>query len=95
MTQTIRLSIQEILNDFENCVRSSERLNIKSELGYDNKEDEHEYLEYMIEICEKYIPNYKNFVPERYFQEDENEKGIILESIVYKNFKEMFYGLIQ
>ena len=49
----------------------------------------------MIKICEKYIPNYKNFVPERYFQEDKKEKGIILESIVYKNFKEMFYGLVQ
>ena len=50
----------------------------------------------MVEMIEKYIPNYKRFVPTTYFLDEtfDKNKAEILSSMLSENFKEIFYQLV-
>lgn len=86
----IQLSIQEIIQDFENIIRYDERLQFLKEMNI-KEEDEKEFITFLQQLGKKYIPNYKE-----YMQDTTNtqENIIILNNMLYKNFKEIIYGLI-
>lgn len=88
--ETIKLSIQEVINDFEIIIREHERIMCKYELDrYDSNQDENDFKHEMKTMCNKYIPNYKNFT----HKSIENE-GEMLFNMLYKNFKEILYELV-
>lgn len=92
--QTIRLSIQEIVNDFEKITREDERMEMLATYEIIETDDYLNFYNIMKELCKKYIPNYKHLVPTTYETQDKIEKGITLYNILCKNFKEMFFKLI-
>ena len=96
MTKTIRLSIQEIVVDYEIMTREDERITMLEEMGRLNDDDGVNYKNEMERIAVKYIPNYMEHVPSEYSSSETSskEKGTILYNILEKNFKEIFYGLI-
>ena len=96
MSNKIKLTIQEIVDDFEQLVRYDERLDVffDNKMATDEDIDElHNNLEMMIS---KYLPNYKEKVSSEYFSDNISsyEKALILYKPLYENFKEIFYQLI-
>ena len=96
MTVTIKLTIQEIVVDYEIMTREDERINMLGEMGKLDDADGVNYKNEMERIAEKYIPNYLDKVPSNYSSGNTSskEKGTILYNILEKNFREIFYGLV-
>ena len=96
MTMTIRLTIQEIVVDYEIMTREDERITMLEEMDKLNDADGVYYKNEMERIAEKYIPNYLDKVPDNYssVSTSSKEKGTILYNILEKNFREIFYGLV-
>lgn len=96
MTKTIRLTIQEIVVDYEIMTREDERITMLEEMDKLDYDDGVNYHKEMERIAVKYIPNYMDIVPSDYSSSETSskEKGTILYTILEKNFKEIFYGLV-
>ena len=96
MTVTIKLTIQEIVVDYEIMTREDERIAMLGEMGKLNDADGVNYKKEMERIAEKYIPNYLDRVPGEYSSPETSskEKGTILYNILERNFREIFYGLV-
>lgn len=90
----IKLSIQEVVNDYEQCIREDERIKLFEELENLNENDTKEATKFLENICKKYIPNYKEKVPTNYKKANNYKKQIILNSLVETNFKEIFFNLV-
>lgn len=91
----IKLSIQEIVSDFYKLAEEEGFLSGLAEIGLANDNDLNHYHSIMLELIEKYIPDWKKSVDKKYFSANTyDEKGIILSIMLYNNFKEIFYGLI-
>ena len=89
----IKLTIQEIVNDFERLIRYDERLEVLFDNEKaDKKEIEKFYID-MVEMIGKYIPNYKNHVGGD-ISEANYENALKMYKMLYENFKEIFYKLI-
>lgn len=87
----IKLSIQEIVDDFEKLLRLDEELNVKLDFKECEEEDISKFHNGVVEIAGKYIPNYMD-----HMQETDSEYDFALElyKIVYSNFKEIFFKLV-
>ena len=96
MKHTIKLSIQQIVFDFQKLVRSQERITILKQRDLLTDRDCEEYKNETIDMAERYLPNYRNHVPSRFFSDetDDYEKAGMLGTILYENFKEIFYQLV-
>ena len=93
--QTIRLSIQEIVNDFYSLAEEEGYLSGLADSTSITDEDTKNYHNFMINLIDKYIPNWKNKIDESYWTEkSEDGKGVIISTLLCKNFKEIFYKLI-
>lgn len=92
--QTIKLSIQEIVNDFEKITREDERMGMLASYELIETDDYNNFYKVMKELCKKYIPNYQNLVPSSYKNQNKTEQGITLYNILCKNFKEIIFQLI-
>ena len=92
----ITLSIQEIVADFESLARHDERLDVLFDLKDADDSAIDRFHEDMQAMISKYIPNYLEKVPEEYFSDDSPtyDRALMLYSILYGNFKEIFYQLI-
>lgn len=92
----IRLSIQEIVEDFENMVRIDERIGLLGELGKLEISDCSDYHKEMESIAEKYMPKYSELVSSDYFSDDASSlaKGSMLYDMLHENFREIFYKLV-
>ena len=96
MSETIKLSIQEIVKDFEKLVRFDERLDAL----FDNKsacdKDVEEFYQTVEELIAKYIPNYEEKISPDLLADDvpTYDKALTLYKPLYRNFKEIFYKLI-
>ena len=93
--QTIRLSIQEIVNDFYSLAEQEGYLSGLAE-GFElNDNDKNHYHSFMVDLIDKYIPNWRNKIDENYWTEtSEDGKGVIISTLLCKNFKEIFYKLV-
>ena len=92
--KTIKLSIQEIINDFENLISDEVRIGTKEDISFVDDYEYEEYYQANEDLCKKYIPNYLELVGPRYHNEETQEKGYILYNMLYKNFKEILYNLV-
>ncbi len=91
----IRLTIQEIVQDFETLVRYDERLGIYLDHRKVDNEMTDKFNGDMIAMVEKYIPNYLKMVPEEYFSEvSAFGKALMLYKMLYENFLEIFAKLV-
>lgn len=96
MKYTIKLSIQQIVFDFQALIRSQEKIIVLKEMDLLTDGDCEEYKNEMVDMAERYLPTYRNHVPSRFFSDEtaDYEKAGILATILYENFKEIFYQLI-
>lgn len=91
----IKLSIQEIVNDFYKLGETEGYLSGLASIGELCENDTKSYHEDMVDLIDKYLPNWKEKVNEKYWEcKQFDEKGLILSNILYNNFKEIFYALI-
>lgn len=93
MEKTIKLSIQEIVNDFEKLVRFDERLDVLFDCKKANSNKIEEFYDFVLEMVEKYIPNYENHVDGN-VHEVNYENALKLYGMLYENFKEILYQLV-
>ena len=96
MSNSIKLSIQQIVFDFESLIRAQEKVNTLKMTGSLYESDCIEYKNSMVDMAERYLPNYMQHIHSRFFSDetDELEKAGILATVLYENFKEIFYQLI-
>ena len=96
MVKKIRLTIEEIVKDFEELIRHDERLDTLFDMEKACDDDIEKFHEEMIALMEKYLPNYRQKVSDEYFSDETTsyEKALILYNDLYENFKEIFYQLI-
>ena len=97
MSERIKLSIQEIVCDFEGMLRHHERLGVRFDFEKADDDEIDEFHTEMVKLMEKYLPSYKKHVPEEYFMEETPvfDRALILYGELYGNFKEIFYQLVQ
>ena len=91
--KTIKLTIQEIVRDFETLVRYDECLNLKFDLKRANDDDIEKFHSEMLKMTEKYIPNYERHV-DGSVDEANYDNALKLYEMLYENFREIFYKLI-
>lgn len=95
MSEIIKLTIQEIVNDFYSIGEENGYLTGLSENFSLSEKDKKSYHDYMKNMINKYIPDWKHKINKEYFNTNElDEKGLIIHTLLYKNFKEIFEGLI-
>ena len=95
LTKQIKLTIQEIVNDFYNLAQEEGYLSGLGDCQGINKKNEMEYHYNMKDMIDKYIPNWNEKVDKEYFSDiSDADKGLILSTILTDNFKEIFYQLI-
>ena len=66
----IRLSIQEIVSDFEDMIRTDENINILADFGKLDESDCRDYHKRMLSLAEKYMPMYIDSVPAEYLSDE-------------------------
>ena len=93
MEKAIKLSIQEIVNDFEKLVRYDEQLDVLFNHKKANDEKIAEFNNFVAEMTLKYIPNYRKHVDGNVDEVSYNN-ALKLYKMLYENFKEIFYGLV-
>lgn len=93
MSYVIKLTIQEIIDDFEKLVRYDERLEVCFENQKASDEDIKKFHRFVEEMISKYIPNYKEKTS---FSDElsDYEKALELFKILYNNFRKMFSELV-
>ena len=96
MAVKIKLSIQEIIEDFEKLVRYDERLEVYFENQKASDEDIKKFLNEVEGMTSKYIPTYREHMPPEFFSEDisDYDRALELYKRLYENFREIFYQLI-
>ncbi len=93
MVDTVKLSIQEVINDFEELVRYDERLGVYFDFKKAGDNDISDFSQRMEELSRKYLPNTTdNYLAEA--GDDEYERGLALYKILYDNFREIFCKLV-
>lgn len=96
MTKKIKLTIQEIVLDYEQMIRIEEHISTLEDIDQLSGDDLKDYKKDMQKMIEKYIPNYKRFVPVSYFLDETSDKSKagILSDMLQENFREIFYQLV-
>ena len=96
MAKKIKLTIEEIVKDFETLIRHDERLNSRFDIKKFSEEDIEDFHLEMIALMEKYLPTYRQKVSREYFSEDATtlKKAMILYDDLHENFRQIFCQLI-
>ena len=94
MTETIELTIQEIVTDFEKLPRFDEKLKINFDFSRATDDDITEFFSFVEKMTRKYIPNYENYLDDDFEDDEEYSKALTLYNMIYANFREMFYRLV-
>lgn len=92
----IKLTIQEIVNDYYCLAEHEGFLSGLAEANSCTDEDMKNYHNEMKDLINKYLPKWKSKIDKRYWSNDasEDEKGVILSTVLCENFKEIFYQLV-
>lgn len=93
MGDVIRLSIQEIVRDFEELVRHDERLDTYFDFKKAKEKDISNFSKRMEELAVKYIPKSVDRIKAE-SGDDEYERGLALYKTLYGNFLEIFEKLL-
>ena len=93
MEKTIKLTIQEIVSDFEKLVRYDERLDALFDSKKANDKQIEEFYNFTLEMTEKYIPDYEKHIDGN-IDEVDYDNALKLYGMLYENFREIFYKLI-
>ena len=96
MSEKIKLTIQEIVCDFERMIRHHERLDVHFDFEKADEDEISQFHDEMLGLMEKYLPSYERHVPEEYLMDETPlfDKALILYGELYNNFREMFYQLV-
>lgn len=92
----MKITIDELVKDFYKLGDEEGYFSCLCEHCEITEKDEKEYYENILEITEKYIPNYEKFMGSQFFEEDTTfeEKGQMLSGLCLENFKEIFTELV-
>lgn len=92
MTTAIRLSIQEVVSDFESLLRMDATLSTHFDLEMSTEKDIDKYNSELRKLLNKYIPNNRTHLK----CDDLTSFDVSLEmyGMLYENFKEIFYNLV-
>ena len=93
MEKTIKVTIQEIVSDFEKLVRYDERLDVLFDSKKANDEKIEEFYNFTLEMTEKYISDYEKHIDGN-IDEVNYDNALKLYEMLYENFREIFYKLI-
>ena len=96
MTVKIKLSIQEVVCDFERLLRHHEHLGVLFDFEKADDATIDEFHKEMVSMMEKYLPTYKEHISDEYLNEDTPtfDRALELYGELYRNFKEMFYQMV-
>ena len=96
MSEKIKLTIQEIVCDFEKMIRHHERLDVHFDFENADEDEISQFHDEMLGLMEKYLPSYERHVPKEYLMDETPlfDKALILYGELYNNFREMFYQLV-
>ena len=96
MSEKIKLTIQEIVCDFEKMIRHHERLDVHFDFEKADEDEISQFHDEMLGLMEKYLPTYERHVPKEYLMDETPlfDKTLILYGELYNNFREMFYQLV-
>ena len=96
MSEKIKLTIQEIVCDFEKMIRHHERLDVHFDFEKADEDEISQFHDEMLGLMEKYLPSYERHVPKEYLLDETPlfDKALILYGELYNNFREMFYQLV-
>lgn len=96
MTKSIKLTIQEIVADYEMLIRYHECLDTEFDFEKADQNEIDRFHRNMISLSEKYIPNYREHVSDDYFKGETPafDKALELYCNLYENFREIFYRLV-
>ena len=96
MSEKIKLTIQEIVCDFEKMIRHHERLDVHCDFEKADEDEISQFHDEMLGLMEKYLPSYERHVPKEYLMDETPlfDKALILYGELYNNFREMFYQLV-
>lgn len=93
MGEVIRLSIQEIICDFEKLVRYDEKLGVYFDFKRARDEDISDFYRKIEELGCKYLPKiYEEFLAEG--GDNKYDSALALYKVLYANFVEMFTQLV-
>lgn len=92
MGGVIKLSIQEIIRDFEELVRYDERLDVYFDFNKAKDEDIQAFSKRMEELTMKYLPDSMEMMVKD--ATDEYERGLILYRTLHENFVEILQKLV-
>ena len=92
MAEAIKLTIHEIIRDFESLIRSEEHLSVLIDHELANDEEIAQFHNNILEIAKKYIPNYKEFAGDD-VDEINYENSLKLFKMLYENFTEIMVQL--
>ena len=90
----IKVSIQEIVKDFEELVRYDERLGVQFDSNMANDEEIAKFNTFIMDMVNKYIPGYERHLDEPLSGEDTYEDALVIYRMLYENFREIFFNLI-
>ena len=98
MSDVIKLTIQEIVDDFEKLIRYDEHLDVLIDFKKADEKEIDEFHDNIVEMCEKYLPKYRSLLEERFQQTEDDgsyESTLNMYQLLYANFKEIFYKLLE
>lgn len=94
--EKIKLTIQEIVNDFYSLGEQEGYMSGLAE-GFElSEKDKNDYEFFLKNLINKYLPNWKEHIDKEYFSKelDNFEKNLILSIELYENFKKIFFQLV-
>lgn len=94
MENKIKLTIQEIVKDFERMVRYDEKLDVMFTFQKCSDEEITEFLNFMTDLMVKYLPNYREHISDDFDDKSDYDKALELYKDLYQNFREIFYKLV-
>lgn len=94
MSEPVRLTMHEILIDFEKLVRSEEHLSVLIDLEKASNEDIDKFYNDLFEMTKKYVPNYRKFFSED-IEKSNYENALKLFKMLYENFTEISDKLLE
>ena len=96
MDKKIKLTIQEIVHDFECLLRFEERILTLEDIDQLEDYDSAEFLSDVEAMIQKYLPTYRQHLEEEGWSDDDTDKqkAMLLSDILQRNFTEIFYQLV-
>lgn len=92
----MKITINELVNDLYALAEEEGYFSCLCEHSEVTLGDQKDYYYNILDITEKYIPEYEKFMGSQYFKKETTfeEKGQMLSGLAMENFREIFAGLV-